>query len=271
MRRLPGTGVACLALLSLAATGCGAARLKLPTGPGEPAPDASTVFTASVAACRGVTSLSAEMAVSGTAAGQRLRGRVLVGLATPASALLDAAAPFGASLFIYSAHDGDATLLLPRDQRVLVHGDPTAVLEAVAGVPLDPADLRRALTGCALAGDAQSGRAFGDDWRTVLINGDEAYLRRREGTWRLVAWVHRVEGARGWRADYADFAYDLPHTIRLTSDDGGRRFDLRLQLSQIAINPTLGPEVFALKIPPALSPITLEELRRAGPMAESTR
>lgn len=271
MRRLPATGVACLALVSLVATGCGAARLRLPTGPGAPAPDASSAFTASMAACRGVTSLSAEMAVSGTAAGQRLRGRVLVGLASPASALLDAAAPFGASLFIYAAHDGDATLVLPRDQRVLAHGNPAAVLEAVAGVPLDPVDLRRTLTGCAGSSEVQSGRAFGEAWRMVTVEGDDAYLRRVEGAWRLAALLHRDDGGRGWRADYADFARDLPQSIRLTSDDGGRRFDLRLQLSQIAINPVLGPEVFALKTPPALSPITLEELRRTGPMAEASR
>lgn len=258
-----------LALVGLVATGCGAGRQQLPMGPGQPVPDAASVFDAAVAACRVVTSLSAEMAVSGTAAGQRLRGRVLVGVAAPASALLDAAAPFGASLFIYAAHDGDATLLLPRDQRVLPHGDPAAVLEAVAGVPLAPSDLRQALTGCALDGEAQSGRGFGASWRVVSVNADQAYLRRSNGVWRLVALLHHEEGGRGWRADYADFERDLPRTIRLTSADDGRRFDLRLRLSQVEVNPTLGADVFALKIAPSLSPISLEELRRTGPMAEA--
>lgn len=263
--------VAGVVLSGLLATSCGAARQPLPSGPGEPASDASSAYSVAVAACRRITALSAEMAVSGTASGQRLRGRVLVGVSAPASALLDAAAPFGASLFIYAAHDGDATLLLPRDQRVLRHGDPAAVLEAVAGVPLDPADLRRTLTGCAPEGDAGAGRAFGESWRVVSVNGDEAYLRRREGTWRLVALRRGKDDGRGWRADYSDFDRDVPRTIRLTSADDGRRFDLSLRLSEVDVNPTLGPEVFALSIPPSLAPLSLDELRSAGPLAGPAR
>ena len=58
---------------------------------------------------------------------------------------------------------------LPRDGRVLEHGQPGAVLEAVAAAPLDPSDLRRALTGCADAPDVQSARQVGPDWRVVLM------------------------------------------------------------------------------------------------------
>ncbi len=147
MKRLPRSGVVLLACAALLAASCGGKFQPLPSGPGAPAADAGAVLDEAVAACRSVTSISAELSVSGSAAGQRLRGRVLAGLAAPASVLLDAAAPFGASLFIYAARDGDATLLLPRDRRALAHGDPAAVLEAVTGVPLDAADLRRVLTG----------------------------------------------------------------------------------------------------------------------------
>jgi len=196
---------------------------------------------------------------------------VLAGLAAPASAVLDAAAPFGASLFIYAARDGEATLLLPRDRRVLEHGDPAAVLEAVTGVPLDAADLRRALTGCAPDDAAGNGRRFGSDWRTVTLGLGEAFVRRQGAApWRLVAVVHRADRGGGWRADYGDFAGDLPRTVRLTSLDGARRFDLRLTLSQVEINPTLDAEVFTLKVPDSVSPITIDELRQSGPMAERT-
>ena len=54
-------------------------------------------------------------------------------------------------LFFFVATGDDATLLLPRDDRVLEHGRPDAVLEAVAGVPLGAADLATTLTGCAPA------------------------------------------------------------------------------------------------------------------------
>ena len=231
-----------------------------------------TAFVEAVAACRRVTSISAELSVSGSAGGQRLRGRVLAGLAAPASALLDAAAPFGASLFIYAARDGEATLLLPRDRRAIEHGDPADVLEAVTGVPLDATDLRRTLTGCAPDDAAASGRSYGADWRVVELTNGEAFVRRQGGArWRLVAVVHRGDRGGGWRADYGDFAGDLPRTVRLTSADGSRRFDLRLALSQVEINPTLGAEVFRLTVPDSMAPITIEELRQSGPMAETTQ
>jgi hypothetical protein len=268
MNRLPRAGAVFIAILT---TSCAAGLQRLPEGPGTPAPDAADAFAQATAACRRVTALSAEVAVSGRAAGQRLRGRVLAGLAAPSSAYLDAAAPFGASLFIYAARDREATLLLPRDQRVLQHGEPAAVLEAVAGVPLDASDLRHTLTGCVPDSTAANGRRFGDSWRVVSLSSGNAYLKRASSTtpWRVVAVVREGSPGEGWRADYTNFAADLPRTVHLVSRDGGRRFDLTLSLSQVEVNPQLGPEVFEVRIPPSASPITLDELRRAGPLGES--
>jgi outer membrane lipoprotein-sorting protein len=267
MNRLPGAGAVFVAILT---TSCAAALQRLPEGPGAPAADAADAFAQATAACHRITSLSAELAVSGRAGGQRLRGRVLVGLAAPSSAYLDAAAPFGASLFIYAARDRDATLLLPRDQRVLLQGDPAAVLEAVAGVPLDASELRHTLTGCAPDSDVTAGRQFGDSWRVVSLASGSAYLRRAPSNaqWRLVAVTREGAQGAGWRADYLNFEGDLPRTVHLVSLDAGRRFDLTLSLSQVEVNPQLGPEVFEVRVPPSASPITLDELRRAGPLGE---
>src|SRR5262245_55325481 len=93
--------------------------MKLPTGPGTPAPDAAALFDQAAAACRRVNTITAEIAVTGSVRGRRLRGRLLAGLAPPASARLEAPAPFGEPLFIFAARDEEATLLLPRDNRVL--------------------------------------------------------------------------------------------------------------------------------------------------------
>jgi len=264
MNRLPRAGALIAVILS---AGCGAARIALPSGPGSPAADAVDVLRQATARCREVRSYSAELAVSGRANGQRLRGRVLVGLAAPASALLDATAPFGASIFIYAATDGRVTLLLPRDRRVLQDDDPAAVLEAVTGVPLDPTDLRRMLTGCVPDPEPGGGRAFGASWRAVPVAGGEAFLRREgdAAPWRLVAVTHG-QGAAGWRAEFSSFEGALPSTIRLESGDGGRRFNLRLVLSQAEVNPGLAPEVFEIRVPASADPISLEELRRSGPL-----
>ena len=128
-------------------TSCAPALLKLPAGPGGPAADARDALIEATTACQKITTLSAEIAASGSAGGRGLRARLLTGVARPASARIEAVAPFGAPLFIFVARANDATLLLPRDDRVLQHGRPDEVLEAVAGVPLDPIELRSTLTG----------------------------------------------------------------------------------------------------------------------------
>ena len=141
------------------AASCGAPLMKLPAGPGAPAADAADALPQATAACRGIRTLTAEVAASGKVGGQRFRARLSVGVAAPASARLEAVAPFGPPIFILAANDDDATLLLPRDERVLEHGRSAEVLDAVAGVPLGAADLRAVLTGCAPAAARPEGRA----------------------------------------------------------------------------------------------------------------
>jgi hypothetical protein len=244
--------------------------MKIPAGPaGPPAADGADVVADATAACRGIRTMSAEIRVSGTAGGQRLRGRLIAGLAEPDAVHLDAAAPFGESIFIFAAKGGRATLLLPRDDRVLEHGDPAAMLEAVTGVPLDPAALRLALTGCAGAGVSEPRRA-GDRWRVLAADGAVHYFERagRGGSWRLVVVLRPQADRPEWRAEYRDFLNGLPRTIRFVSREPGR-FDLQLALSGVEINTPLPDEAFALRVPPGMAPISLDELRRSGPLADT--
>ena len=269
--------------------------MKLPAA-GTTAADAREALDAAMHACRGVSSFAAEVGVSGSVAGRRVRARLLAGLASPGSARLEAVAPFGQPFFLFVARDNDATLLLPRDRRVIERGRAAEVLQAAAGVPLDATDLRIALTGCAVGPRASEATLAGPDWRIVPDGRGEVYLRReaRDGPWRIVAAVRRgvttgaptaattgvVAGAAAgtsspagpsWRAEYRDFPVGpgsdgLPRTVRLVSADG-RGFDLRLSLSQVETNPSLDAEVFSLRIPPGTAPITVEELTRSGPLA----
>lgn len=265
-RPLPGGMSALLAALLTAS--CGAARMKLPEGPAIPAADAADFLEQATATCRAVRTLTAEVAVRGSVGGRRIRARLLAGLEAPGSAYLEAPAPFGSPVFIFAARDRDATLLLARDRRVLQHADSAAVFEAIAGVPLDPSALRTTLTGCAAGGGSDRGLQVGNDWR-ILPGGEERFLRRdRAGSpWRLVAVVHHRGEEVEWRAEYRDFLNDLPRSIRLISADR-RRFDLQLALSQVEINVPLGPETFIVRLPPAVAPVTLDELRQAGPLSE---
>ena len=234
------------AALVCCTTACGAPLLKLPSGPGAPAADAADAFNEATSACRAVDAITAEVAASGKVGGQRLRGHILVGLAAPASARLEAVAPAGQPIFIFVARNNDATLLLPGEDRVLEHGPAKEVLEAVTGVPVDAGELRHTLTGCVAAETPPAGKSLGADWRLVTLGAADVYLQHdpRAARWQLVAAVHRDGGE--WRAEYRDFDAGLPRSVHLTSADGSR-FDLSLRLSQVAVNETLGPEVFLVE------------------------
>jgi hypothetical protein len=257
-------------LVALISASCGTPLMKLPSGPAMPAPDAAAALTDATGACRTVSTITAEIAVNGSVGGRGLRARLTAGLAAPASVRLEAVAPFGQPLFFFVARGNDATLLLPRDGRVLEHGRPDAVLDAIAAVPLDPATLRMVLTGCSIAADPARARQIGDDWRVVPDGPREVYLHRdaRGAPWRVVAAVNLEAGMPTWRAEYRDFSSGgavngLPRTVRLASV-GSKRFDLRLTLSQVAINDKLDDSVFTLQIPRDAVPITLVELRNSG-------
>ena len=252
------------ALVSLVTASCGPALLKLPGGPRMPATDAAVVIDQATAACRAISTITLEMSVRGSVGGQRIRGRLSAGLSKPASARLEAVASFGQPAFFFVATNADATIYIPRDQRV-AHGRPDALLEAVAGVPLDASALRTVITGCAAMPDAGAMEAIGEDWRVTTDGSDEIYLRREQATrsWRLSA--TRRGGAGGWRADYSNFERGLPRTIRLVSTPSGR-FDLQLELSQIELNTTLGPDAFQLQVPSSAEIISVDELRRSGPL-----
>ena len=253
---------------AIAASSCAAPLLKLPPGPGTPAADAATIAAQALRACLNTKTITAEIGISGSVGRRRLRARLVAGLAAPALAYLEAPAPFGAPVFIFAASGDDATLLLPRDRRVLEHGRPSDVLEAIAGVPAGPQELRAALTGCATEAVSTDGEQVGDQWR--IIRGPETlylYRERTTGPWRLVAVVHDSGGTGAWRAEYRDFTNGLPRTVRLISGTPGR-FDLRLSLSQIEVDVPLDTATFTVRIPPDTTPLTLQELRDAGPLAE---
>jgi hypothetical protein len=246
--------------------------MKLPAGPGTPASDASEVLADAIESCRGIRTFSAEVHVSGKLNSERLRATLLVGAAVPAKARVEAVAPFGAPGFILAADQNEATLLLPRDNRVLEHGHPDEILAALAGVPLTADELRVTLTGC-WPGDAVVRKALqhGEDWRQIFVEPDHVlYVHRDKATtpWQLVSVLRNIEhSGRRWAAAYSDFQSGLPRSVRIMSTDSesAGTYDLSLTLSQVETNVELGPEVFRVDVPRAAHPITLEELRRARP------
>ncbi len=252
--------LACSILLfTIALTACGPRRVGLPAGSGTPASDFAPAYAAARAACEQVRTFQAELGLSGRAAGQRVRGRVLGGF-VPGALRLEGVAPFGTPVFILVADGPRGTLLLSRDRRVVRDAPPQEILNALIGLRLDADDLRALLTGCVkAAAEAASARAYGSEWMAVdLSSGGTVYLNRGAAGWRIVAGRYG-----GLEIDYTAFAGARPSQITLRGQD----LNLGLEVSQVEVNGDLPrDQLVALKIPDGVEPLSLEELRTSGPL-----
>ena len=252
---------------AVAVAACAPKAPALPTGPGVPLPDAAALYDQATAACRGIQTYSAVLALSGRAGDTRLRGRIEAGFAKPAKAVLIGVAPFGRPLFVLTADGARGTLVLPRDERVLSDAPAEQIIDALAGVPLGADALRTAISGCGLATGRASGdgRAYGDTQASLSVSGNTVYLRRSGTQWVLMA-----ETNGPLTVLYSDYANGRPTTIRLRSVVDGRvASDLTLRASQVEINSPIDSTAFNPQIPEHAVPLTLEELRRAGPLGIS--
>ena len=269
-RARPGLAVPCLLLM--AATGlfaCAAPRLRLPEGPGRPLADVSPVLAEATAACSAVRSLTAEIALSGRAGAQRIRGRVIAGLDRGGNLRLEAPAPFGAPVFVLVARGGAATLLLPRERRVLEGEPPAAVVEALTGLALDPSDLLAVLAGCPpFSGAPRSGQAYGDRWIAADVDGETVHVERREGYWRVRSWTRK-----GLRVEYIRLGSNWPQRIglRVESASGTPAAEMVLAVSGVEVNADLPARAFEVLIPAGTAPLTLEELRASVPIGRDAR
>jgi hypothetical protein len=255
-----GRLAAVVAIAGLAA--CTPPRPTLPSGSGTPYAAAPAAYEDAVRQCRNARTVLVELGLSGRAGDTRLRGRINAGIAAPASIRLEGVAPvFGRPIFILAGRDGKATLLLSRENRVVDEAPPEAIVEALTGVALTPAELLAAVAGCGLGVAAPSnGRAFGGDWVAVDAGGGVTYLRRVNARWQ-------VGGASrgGVTVVYGESANGFPATIHVRT---GAVADITLRVSQLEINSTIDDGAFEVDVPPDALPLTLEELRRSGPLGE---
>lgn len=269
-RRRPSVGRAphLVAGVGVAVTlgACAPAPLRLPVGPGLPFPEFREASTAARSTCRTVRTWTAEIAIGGRSGSARLRGRVLAGLARPERLRLEGLAPFGAPVFILVADEDGATLWVPRERRVLRHPSTGAILDALAGVALEPDELLDLVTGCVAAGDAVAGRVYPGGWSAVeLDDGSTAFLRREGTAWRVAA------GVRGAvTVEYRGYEGPWPRRLRVRTSAGvggaASATDLTLRVAQVEVNVPLGPEAFTVEVPADAEPLTLEELRETGPL-----
>jgi hypothetical protein len=256
-------------LSSLVLTGCAQRSIQLPTGAGTPLPDFAAVHAEISKSCTSIRTLTAELGLSGRAGGQRLRGRALAGFQAPDAMRLEGLAPFGPPAFILAAQGNTATLLLPRDDRVLRNATAGDILGALTGVSLAPADLRAILTGCVVPSPrAVAGAQHGNDWRSIELQGAAVssamvYLRRVGGRWQV-----RAATREGWRIEYPEWQAAFPRAVRLVSQTPA--VDVTAAVSQIETNVPIDAAAFTVDVPGGALPMTLDELREAGPLRSSS-
>ena len=162
---------------------------------------------------------------------------------------------------------GEATLLLPRDERVLAGASPEDVLGALTGVSLAPADLHAILTGCVVPDPApRGGRVHANGMASIDLDGGAVlYLARVNGTWQP-----RAATRQGWDVQYSNWQGDFPRTVTLRSMASGLDVELSAAVSQLEANVPLDAAAFAVDVPAATKRLTLDELREAGPLRDAS-
>jgi len=244
-----------------------------PAGTPGPDPTAADAFTAATTSCRGLRSIEGELALSGRAGEERVRGRVVTGLEAGGAVRLEAPAPFGAPFFILAGTREVATLILPREQRVLRDTPVSAVLERLTGLSLGADDLRLILSGCLVETPAPTdGRQWPGGWQAVTIGPERvAYIRTVQGRPVLVAADYGP-----WHVDYSQHVSGFPRVVRVRSAaraaaDRSGAIDITARVEQLEVNTRINPRAWAVEIPSDADPMTLDELRSIAPLAERTR
>jgi outer membrane biogenesis lipoprotein LolB len=250
----------CLVSALLLAAACAGRVPPRPSGDAAPDPSAIQIFTTATSHCAGLKTMTAELGLSGRAGGESLRGRVHTGLQQGGAVRLEGVAPFGAPIFILAGSNEAATLLLPRDRRVLRDAKVADVMERLTGLAIDGDDLRRMLSGCPGGPEASDGRQWRTGWKAVtLAAARTAYLREQGGRWVIAA-----ADIDDWRVDYAEHLNGYPRRVRIRTADGG--VDLSARVGELEVNRPLDAAVFSVAVPPGTESMTLDELRSVAPL-----
>ena len=196
---------------------------------------------------------------------------MLTGLEAGGAVRLEAPAPFGAPFFILAGRNERATLVLPRERRVLKDTPVSAVLERLTGLSLGADDLRLILSGCLVEKPAPAdGRQWPGGWQAVTIGPERvAYLRIVQGQPVLVAADYGP-----WHVDYSQHASGFPRVVRVRSAGASAKadaIDITARIEQLEVNTQINPRAWKVDVPSDADPMTLDELRSIAPLAERTR
>src|SRR5580765_874706 len=159
-----------IALVTMVLAGCAARAPMRPAGTAAPDPTAADAFVQATKPCAGLNTMTGALHLSGRGGAEKIRGTLHAGLEAPAAVRFEAIAPFGQPFFILAGRDDRASLLLPRENRILTDASVPALLERLTGLSLSASDLRLILTGClAERTEPSDGRSWPGGWRAVSV------------------------------------------------------------------------------------------------------
>ena len=153
---------------------------------------------------------------------------------------LEGVAPFGQPVFILAAQGGKGVLLLPRDSRVLRGQPAEAILGALIGVNLAPADLQAILTGCVVPDPMPTGgRLHANGWASIDLQGGATLYLRRTSQWEV-----RAARRDGWQIEYTSGQSRFPHRCGWWPTSPKVQVDLTAGISELETNVDLDPAAF---------------------------
>lgn len=250
--------------VALVASGCAARVFTPPTGPSEPFVDAPAVWTQVTAACRDAQRYVAQLRVHGWAAtrDQRMASTIAAAVTSHDDLFLEMQVIMGTTVLQMAGQKGQATVLLPRDERVL-RAPTRDIVAALTGLQWGGRELLDVLSGCVATPEGEvTGARIGGLLRVDLSPSSRAWLRQRGGQWQLEA-----AQIGDWTVQYAFYESRWPTDVRVTST-GATPLDLRFTVSQINVNIDLPPSTFTLNVPERFISMTIDELRSIGPLRE---
>jgi hypothetical protein len=251
----------------LVVAGCAARFYSPPTGPGAPFAEADAVWRDLTARCRDARVFVAEMRVEGWV-GSRDQGFAPVAIPTALTRAnelyLEVSPAPGRPAVQMVGRAEQATLLLPRDERVL-RAPTRDIIERLTGLRWEAVDMLNALTGCvATPPGAVTGVSYGNTAALDLGPNARMWVRRRGDTWQLEAATRD-----GLLLEYREWMGAFPSDVRVSATSADvTPLVLTFRLSQIRANIELDPRTFTLTGPDAFVPMTLEELRAVGPLRD---
>ncbi|HUL73675.1 MAG TPA: hypothetical protein VLT86_11270 [Vicinamibacterales bacterium] len=234
-----------------------------PSGPGEPFPDAAEAWAEAARACRGASTYAATIRVHGRAGPDRLNA-TMIGLVTAGDQIsLTVPMMFGPPVFILGGTASSATLWLPRDRRVLT-ARADEIVEAVTGLRLTPRALLAILSGCVGQSRSMSGSLRYGKLGEITADDARVFVERQADRWRITRGL-----VGGLIVDYQDLQGDWPRVLRVTTEAGrSPAVDLTMSIEQIEVNVTHPARDFVVSAAADAAPMSLEELRAAGPLRE---